>query len=94
MTALGILLIVIGVALVCAGLTFWPRPSRTGPADLDGPHEFRAIIDALDEQDRRSPDTELAEPPKRPSIEAGSIHPKHHHHRDHQESEPNERQGG
>jgi hypothetical protein len=47
MTALGISLIVIGIALVCAGLGFWPRLSLTGPSGLGGPHEFRAIIDAL-----------------------------------------------
>ena len=29
MTALGIALIVIGLALVCAGFIFWPRASRT-----------------------------------------------------------------
>jgi hypothetical protein len=53
MTALGISLIAIGIALVSAGLMLRPAASRTDPAE---PHEFRTIIDALDEQDRRSPD--------------------------------------
>ena len=54
MTALGIGSIIIGVALVCAGLIFWPRgPTRTDPVGHDGPNEFRPIIDALEEEDRR-----------------------------------------
>ena len=53
MTALGISLIVIGIALVSAGLMFRPAASQTVPAE---PHEFRTMIDALDEEDRRSPD--------------------------------------
>jgi len=52
--ALGIALIVIGVALVCGGLILWPRTSQTDPAGADGPIEFRAIIDALEEEDLRS----------------------------------------
>jgi hypothetical protein len=51
--ALGIGSIVIGVALVCGGLIMWPRTSQTDPA-TDGPIEFRAIIDALQEEDLRS----------------------------------------
>jgi hypothetical protein len=38
---LGISLIVIGVALVCVGLVFWPRAPRNDPAAVDGPDEFR-----------------------------------------------------
>jgi len=51
MDALGIALIVIGLALVCAGLVFWRWASRTQPADLDGdgPGELRGLIDALDQ---------------------------------------------
>jgi hypothetical protein len=56
MTALGIALIVIGVALVCAGFVFWHLASRTEPADdrvgSDGPGDLRALIDALQEQDQ------------------------------------------
>jgi hypothetical protein len=56
MTALGIALIVIGVALVCAGFVFWHLASRTEPADDrvggDGPGDLRALIDALQEQDQ------------------------------------------
>jgi hypothetical protein len=92
MTALGISLIVIGVALVCVGTLFWRRASRTGPAGTDGPHEFRAIIDALDEEDRRSPDAGSAEPSVRPSIDEASSRHKHHGDRDHKEGEPRERQ--
>jgi hypothetical protein len=41
------------VTLVCAGLEFWRRIARTDPDVLEGPGEFRTIVDALDEQDRR-----------------------------------------
>jgi hypothetical protein len=94
MTALGISLIVIGIALVCVGTLFWRRASRTDPAGTDGPHEFRAIIDALDEEDRRSPDAGPAEPSVRPSIDAASSSHKHHRDRDKQEGEPHNRNGG
>jgi hypothetical protein len=95
MTVLGISLIVVGIALVCAGLIFWvwPRPLRAGPADPDSPHEFRAIIDALDEEDRRSPDAGSAEPSVKPSIDPASSRPKHHGDHDHQEGEPRAKQG-
>jgi len=63
MTALGISLIAIGVALVCTGLVFWPRAPRSDPAALDGSDEFRIILDALDEEDRREERRDLAEPP-------------------------------
>ena len=56
MTALGTALIVIGVALVCAGFVFWHLASPTEPADdrvgSDGPGDLRALIDALQEQDQ------------------------------------------
>jgi len=56
MTALGTALIVIGVALVCAGFVFWHLASRTEPADDrvggGGPGDLRALIDALHEQDQ------------------------------------------
>jgi hypothetical protein len=61
-TALGISLIGIGFALVCAGLAFGPRASRSDPAALDGPDEFRMILDALDEEDRRNENPDLGEP--------------------------------
>jgi hypothetical protein len=47
----GHLAIAIGVVLVRAGLEFWRRVSRTDPAVLEGPGEFRAILDALDQED-------------------------------------------
>jgi hypothetical protein len=53
MTALGISLIAIGIALICAGLAFWSRAPLTVPAAGDGPDEFRTVLDALDEEDRR-----------------------------------------
>ena len=62
MTAPGISLIGIGLALVCAGLAFWPRAPRSDPAALDGPDEFRMILDALDEEDRRNENRDLGEP--------------------------------
>ena len=63
MTAPGISLIGIGLALVCAGIAFWPRAPRSDPAALDGPDEFRMILDALDDEDRRNENGELGEPP-------------------------------
>jgi hypothetical protein len=54
----GISLIAIGVALVCGGLAFWPRALRTDPAARDGSDEFRTILDALDEEDRRDEATD------------------------------------
>jgi len=62
MTALGIALMGIGLALICAGLAFWPRTARSEPEALDGPDEFRAILDALDAQDRRHENGDLDEP--------------------------------
>ena len=54
-SALGISSIIFGVALVCSGLIVRPRISQTHPTGVDGPIEFRAIIDALiEEEDRRS----------------------------------------
>lgn len=53
MTALGISLIAIGVALVCVGLTFRSRAPRDDPAVAVDHDEFRTILDALDDADRR-----------------------------------------
>jgi hypothetical protein len=55
MTALGISLIAIGAALVCAGLVLSLRVPQT-PVAPDGPDEFRTILDALDDEDRRAPE--------------------------------------
>jgi hypothetical protein len=52
-TVVGISLIAIGTALVCVGLIFRPRASRTDPAANLDHGEFRTILDALDEADRR-----------------------------------------
>ena len=55
LSALGVGAIVVGAALVCAGIIFWPESPRD---DLtghdDGPNELRPIIDALEEEDRRA----------------------------------------
>jgi len=59
MTTLGASIIAIGAALVCAGVLFQPRPPQTDPAVLDGPVEFRMVLDALDEQDRRDENRDL-----------------------------------
>jgi hypothetical protein len=56
MTALGIAFIDIGAALFCVGLIFWLRARRNDPAGQESPNEFRPIIDALEEEDRRSSD--------------------------------------
>ena len=72
MTALGTSLIGIGIALVCAGLAFWPRALRSIPARVDGPDEFRAILDALDDEDRRNESRDLDEPGADPP---GESHP-------------------
>jgi len=53
MTLLGVSIIAIGAGLVCAGVLFQPRAPRADPAVLDTPGEFRTVLDALDEQDRR-----------------------------------------
>jgi hypothetical protein len=63
MTALGILLIAIGIALVCAGGVFLPRTPRTDPVAHDEPDEFRTILDALSEDDRRDENRDLGETP-------------------------------
>jgi hypothetical protein len=56
--ALGIALIVIGVALVCAGLILWPRAPHADPAapDDDGLRGMRAIVEALEQEDRAERD--------------------------------------
>jgi hypothetical protein len=61
-TALGISLIGIGFALICAGLVFGPRASRSDIAAPDGPDEFRMILDALDVEDRSNENPDLGEP--------------------------------
>ena len=53
MTALGLSLIAIGFALVCAGLVFRLRAPRAEPASPEGPDEFRTVLDALEEGDLR-----------------------------------------
>jgi hypothetical protein len=53
MAPLGISPIAIGVALVCAGLEFWRRVPRTEPAVHEGPDGFRAILNVLNQEDRR-----------------------------------------
>jgi hypothetical protein len=53
MAPLGISLIAIGGALVCAGLEFWRRVPRTEPAAHESPDGFRAILDVLNQEDRR-----------------------------------------
>jgi len=53
MTALGVSLIVVGFALVCGGLIMWPRASETDPAAPDdGLRGMRAVVEALEEEDR------------------------------------------
>jgi hypothetical protein len=52
LTAIGIVLIVIGVAHVSGGLILWHRASRTDSTDPDDAGELRAIINALEEADR------------------------------------------
>jgi hypothetical protein len=53
MAALGITLIVTGLALVGGGVILWPRASPTEPSEPDDAAELRAIIDALEEEDKR-----------------------------------------
>jgi hypothetical protein len=73
MTALGISLIAIGVALVCAGVVFWPRAPRTDPGVHDSPDKFRTILDALNEEDRRDENRDLDETPaKEPPTDSGA----------------------
>jgi hypothetical protein len=56
MAALGIALIVTGLALVGGGVISWHRASRTEPSEPDDAGELRAMIDALEEEDRRKGD--------------------------------------
>ena len=54
MAALGITLIVTGLALVGGGVILWPRASRTDPSEPDDDAAgLRAMIDALEEEDKR-----------------------------------------
>jgi hypothetical protein len=59
MTVLGISLIVAGFALVCAGLFTRPSASQTERTNWDQPGEFRPVLDALDEEDRRQPEEKV-----------------------------------
>jgi len=53
MAALGITLIVLGLAFVCAGLVMWPRAPQADPAAPDdGLRGMRAVVEALEEEDR------------------------------------------
>jgi hypothetical protein len=54
MTALGIALIVIGVALVCAGLIFQPPASRTEDEDQADAGSMADLLRRLDEGDKDS----------------------------------------
>ena len=56
MAALGIALIVTAFALVGGGVIFWHRASRTEASEPDDAGELRAVIDALEEQDKRMGD--------------------------------------
>jgi hypothetical protein len=51
MAALGIALMITGVALVGGGVIFWHRASRTEQLEPDDAGELRALLDALEEQD-------------------------------------------
>jgi hypothetical protein len=65
---MGIALIVIGLALVGGGVIFWRRASRTEPSEPDDAGELRAMIDALEEEDKRigdGPRTGSLLPPNR-----------------------------
>lgn len=53
MTTVGISLIAMGAVLVCVALVFRTRAPRTDPAANLDHDEFRTILDALDEADRR-----------------------------------------
>jgi len=61
MTALGISLIAIGIALVCTGGVLWPHAPRTAAAAHDSLDEFRTILDALSEEDRRHENRDVGE---------------------------------
>ena len=65
MTALGISLIVAGLALVCAGLFSRSRAPQAEPAGPDQPEEFRSLPDALYEENRRAPEEKVHEPENR-----------------------------
>ena len=52
--ALGIALLVIGVALVFGGVISWRRASQPDPSERDDDSELRAFIDSLPETDQES----------------------------------------
>ena len=54
---------------VFAGVLFQPRAPRTDPAVLDTPGEFRTVLDALDEQDRRDENRDAKEQQTDPASE-------------------------
>jgi hypothetical protein len=56
MAALGIALMITGVALVGGGVILWHRASRAEPSEPDNAGELRAMIDALEEEDKRIDD--------------------------------------
>jgi hypothetical protein len=56
MAALGIALMITGVALVGGGAIFWYRASRTEQLEPDDASELRALLDALEEQDEHLDD--------------------------------------
>jgi hypothetical protein len=79
--ALGIGSLVIGVALVCGGLIMWPRASETDPAAPDdGLRGMRAVVEALEEEDRAAERGAIAN--VRPRLDSfedkkgdGQVHP-------------------
>ena len=77
MTVLGVSLLTIGAALVCAGVLLSPRAHRSDPAAADQPDEFRTVLDALGVDDRHDETADLAEttanaPPTAPAAGATS----------------------
>ena len=68
MSALGISLIAIGIALACAGVLFRPR-APTDPVTDDSPDEFRTILDALGAD---APRDEKRDVPDAPAIDSAA----------------------
>jgi len=62
MSALGISLIAIGIALACAGVLLRPR-APADPVTDDSPDEFRTILDALGADDRRDEKRDVLDAP-------------------------------
>lgn len=61
MTTLGVSLITMGLTLVCAGLIVWGRAPHTDSIAVDDPdpHEFRVVLDALQDGERRNESSDL-----------------------------------